>query len=370
MRKTRKSKPPQRCQRITYSTVRALIPLDTEKLRKKELGALNRIKTTHEKLTSQITQFEKKDLPEFQRWIHQHGRSIRDEFQAESTAVFSLQNIFFLADDLCSFYRNRTGKECVEAAQHYVETKGDIPKGFEAFFAPPPPEPEDVDDDFDPFGGGERKDDAAGRDEDFAEFRKLMDSILNGEIDDDDPAFSGQFHSFGYRKRSLSEKLLQEKKTLKKLYRSIVQKLHPDRAGSSTPEQQELWHAAKQAYTMGDIQTLQHIESQCDLTRKDGLKSAAISSIRNGILFYKRANDKIRYEIRKVKRQPEWGFFARPDERKMRLVQHLLNDLRIELKNVSFRRKKIQIMIDHLKKSKQRGPRRNSYFDEVPSDFF
>ncbi|MCU0858299.1 MAG: hypothetical protein MUC65_07845, partial [Pontiellaceae bacterium] len=295
--KRKKTRPAQKTQRITYSTVRALIPLDTAKLRKTELGALNRIKTTHAKLTDQLTQFEKKDVPEFQRWIHKHGSSIRDQLQAESTAAFSLQNIFFLADDLCGFYRNRTGRECVEAAQHYIETKGDIPKGFEDFFAPPPPAPEDDDDDFDPFGGGEKKEGEEEQDETFAEFRRFMDSILNGEINEENASFFHQAHSNNPFKLSFSEKLEQEKKTLKKLYRNIVQKLHPDRAGSSTPEQQELWHAAKRAYTLGDIQTLRLIDSQCDLTHKDGLKSAAISSIRTGILFYKRANEKIRYEM-------------------------------------------------------------------------
>lgn len=369
MKTRRKTKPAQKQPRIVYSKTRALIPLDTEKLRKKELSSFKRVKTTHEKLNAQLTQFEKKDVPEFQKWMHTHCGPIREQFQSESMAVYSLQNIFFLAQDLCEFYSKRTEKECLEAAQHYTETKGDIPKGFEAFFAPPP-EPKGSGDFFDSFDE-EDCDDEDGPDVPFDELRNFMNELFGEKLGDEAASFFDPSNPNRHGKTNpLIEKLQQERKTLKKLYRSVVQKLHPDRAGSSTPEQQELWHAAKHAYTMGDIQTLQHIEAQCDLAHKDRLKFAAVSSIRSGILFYKRANDKIRYEIRKVKRQPEWGFSSRPEERKIRLVQQLTNELKSQVEDISFRRKTIQRRLDQMKNSQIKRSQIKRFYNPFQSEFF
>lgn len=51
----------------------------------------------------------------------------------------------------------------------------------------------------------------------------------------------------------------EESKTLKKLYRSIVKRLHPDVNPSITPAEKELFNNATEAYKNGDLFTLQII---------------------------------------------------------------------------------------------------------------
>lgn len=51
---------------------------------------------------------------------------------------------------------------------------------------------------------------------------------------------------------------------VKKLYRKIVRRLHPDARGSLSAAELELWHQTQEAYHAGDIFTLEVILARCD----------------------------------------------------------------------------------------------------------
>ncbi len=66
----------------------------------------------------------------------------------------------------------------------------------------------------------------------------------------------------------------EEAKEIKKLYRSIVKKLHPDMNPNLSDEQIKLFHKAVEAYENGDIKTLRMINDMCydfDLSGEDAL---------------------------------------------------------------------------------------------------
>ena len=326
------------------SKVRALIPLDTAKIRKSELNKLKHSKKTCATLADQVAQFEKKEAPAFSKWIHTQCGPILSKINSLRTESFSLQNTLHLAEELCATFPQYTMKECADAAVYYIETKGKIPAGFEFFFEDAPSDESGADD---PFGSFDDELDEEGADA----ARKFFDSLFDDF--DDAPEFDGP-DPFAPTKRQ-KQKWAEEEKSVKKLYRKIIRKLHPDRAGSSTPEQQELWHAAKKAYETNDLQTLQHIEANCDLLNEKLIRFASIASIRSGTNFYKQSCTQIRRTLRTMKKQPEWGFLSWTETKKNKVIKHYLQDLDDDLYLLTLNHSAMQRELDRMR----RAPRKN-----------
>ncbi len=338
--------------RVRRSKVRALVPLNTDKIRKSELTKFKRSKTTCTKLTDQVEQFEKNDAPAFTQWLQAECKASLQKMNTLREKTFTLQNTLDLAEDLHIFSRH-TRKECAEAAVHYIETNGKIPDGFERFFKENSANDGRQEGPFDPFANEpEDLDDA-----DAEAARKFFDSLMD-EFDDDfctdDPDFTDPF---GPR-----EKTPKELKSIKKLYRKITNKLHPDRVGNATPEQQDLWHAAQTAYETNDLETLQHIETSCDLFSDKLLRFASVSSIRNGTALYKQNNTKIRRILRQMKKELEWGFLSWTDKKKKTVLKRYTDDLNDDLTILTLQHSSMQYDLDQMrkapriKKTKRKGP--------------
>jgi hypothetical protein len=346
----------RKSQRAARSTVRALIPLDTEKIRRSELGKFKRSRTTNASLTAQLNEFEKEDVPAFQQWMRSHCGDVRDKINAAYHQCSTLQHTLLLAEELFDFYYpDRSIKECADAAVYYAENTGKTPAGFSDFF-----EPEQYDEN-NPFDDSEEEDDPE-------EARGFFESLMD-DLDDD---FDG-FDPDSYGTPRSGEALHKEKTTVKKLYRSIIRKLHPDRAGSSTPEQQELWHTAKKAYEWHDIETLKHIDAHCDLLNKNMIRFASISSIQSGITFYKNSNTKIRRAIRQMKAQPEWGFRSWPEKKKQQLIKRFSADIKRELEYITVQRTAAQRRLDQMRappKTKQSRRATAATCDQNYFEFF
>jgi hypothetical protein len=319
-------------QRATRSTVRALIPLDTEKIRKQELAKFNRSRTTCASLKDQAAHFETHEAPAFAKWIHTQCNPIITEIQTLREKALALKNTIYLAEDLCDFFPNRTTKECADAAASYIENKQEIPIGFESFFEEVSKQQDTIDEEHCD------EDDAA---------RKFFDSLfgdLNDSYDSDEP---DPFAPTPQQKKQWAK----ETHSIKKLYRKIIRKLHPDRAGSSTPEQQELWHAAKHAYDSNDLETLQHIDANCDLLNEKLIRFASVSSIQSGTHFYKQTNAEIRRILRQMKQKPEWGFLSWPARKKKKVLQECTEELQRDHFMVSLDHSSFQRHLDRMRKA-------------------
>ncbi len=345
-------------QRITRSKVRALVPLNTDKIRRNELNKLKCNKATCASLKEQAEQFEKKDYPAFTKWIHVECGEIIEKTNTLRGKMSALQNTLYLAEDLYCNFPSCTVKACADAAAHYIDTNGEIPAGFESFFKEDPPNEFEDDNPSDPFEDEEEADAA----------RKFFDSLfedLDKESDFDGP---DPFAPTKQQKKRWAE----EDKCIKKLYRKIIRKLHPDRAGSSTPQQQELWHAAKKAYDARDLETLQHIEENCDLLNDRLTRFASISSIRNGIHFYKQANKKIRRTLRQMKKQLEWGFSSWSEKKKKGVLKKRLNVLNADHSMLIVHCSSLKDELDRIRKTPRTKIKKTgrSHANQEQFDFF
>jgi len=342
--------------RIVPSTVRALIPLDTEQIRQSELKKLNRSKKTCASLKAQTEQFEKKELPAFSKWLQTECSGLVQENNALREKISALQNILYLTEDLCCTFPQYTTHECAVAAAYYIETNGKIPAGFECFFKE---DPSDEKDEACPFNEFDEEDEAA---------RKFFDSLFDDFETDSDFDGPGPFASKKQQKRKWAE----EEKCVKKLYRKIIRKLHPDRAGSSTPEQQELWHAAKKAYDASDLETLQHIDANCDLLNEKLIRFASISSIQSGTNFYKQTNTQIRRALRQLKQQPEWGFLSWTGKKKKGVLQEVTEELNDDLTMLTLHHSKLERRLKQMRKAPREKVKKTSalFQDQVQFNFF
>ena len=79
-----------------------------------------------------------------------------------------------------------------------------------------------------------------------------------GDADPDEAGFSDQEENAG---DGLSGDAAAR---IKKLYRKIVRRLHPDARGSISGAELELWHQTQAAYHAGDVFTLEVILARCD----------------------------------------------------------------------------------------------------------
>ncbi|VGO20267.1 J domain-containing protein [Pontiella sulfatireligans] len=309
------SRKPQR-PRIVYSTCRALVPLNTAEIRKRELKKLDRQKTNCAALDAQLEKFEKEEVQAHQQWIQTHCGPAITKYRTIRAEISVLEGTLNLTFDLLDFYPKRTQQECADAAVLYFETNGKIPEGYEEFFEPvfsahsessSNPFGDDEEDDFD--------------DAFFEDIEAFIEEMANGASSN-----RGRIHS------PRDERLCREEKTIKELYRRIARQLHPDGAGGATPVQLELWHAAQAAYENLDLETLERIDARCDLLDTESTKSAPVSSIQKGIAYYKKACTRFRRAIRDAKREPEWGFLTWSKPKKQRVLKEHNRELETEIR--------------------------------------
>ena len=134
-----KSKKSPKKESIVYSPCRALIPLDTEKIRKSEMGKLQRQKKALAALSAELEWFEQEEKRAYGQWFQTHCGPALAEYRAIEKELSLMQDKLDLIHALLAFYPRRSGQDCVEAAEAYYQSEGTIPAGFESFFNPPKP---------------------------------------------------------------------------------------------------------------------------------------------------------------------------------------------------------------------------------------
>lgn len=93
----------------------------------------------------------------------------------------------------------------------------------------------------------------------------------------------------------------EETAELKKLYRSIVKRLHPDLNPNVTEQQLELFHKAVDAYENGDLETLRTIDFLIDSVDTLDLSESSIDRLKEQIRRCKEQIERIEAEIYEVK---------------------------------------------------------------------
>jgi hypothetical protein len=94
----------------------------------------------------------------------------------------------------------------------------------------------------------------------------------------------------------------------KDLYRELVRKLHPDRAGEQTPRERELWHHLQEAYGRNDLDAMEAIAGRLEVSLDGGGRNLPVQ------ILLRMANDLravlagMLAQLGKAKAQPAWNF--------------------------------------------------------------
>ncbi|MEG1980653.1 MAG: J domain-containing protein, partial [Victivallaceae bacterium] len=303
MKKNNYKKPAKKAGRPPKSKCTALIPLDTRRIREEYLKTYRRRKKSLEKIEAELQIYNESDEPEFQKFM---ALRLGAELTRAREVALAISQAHMRYEKITMGARAHgvsKGRYCYNLAQQMGEASDfwaaldqDLlvlqeaerkrTEEFERRFNDFRNEPDDeVDDD---------KDDGGFNDEDFdrakEEFRKLFggifgDNVIEFEDDSDQVQNDGE---------------------LKRLYRELCIRYHPDKFGAHDQKTQRLWISIQEAYQDGDHARLRAIHAGIEM--ESGKKEISCSDIWVMIDELEWTIRNSRCELRNLKQRPYWGF--------------------------------------------------------------
>lgn len=298
-------------------TCRALIPLDTKKIRAEYLNVFKRRKKALEKLEAELLRYDENDEPEFQKFLAR-------TFGAEQTRQRELAERIGLCharhEKICFLAReHRMSKErycyCLSVKvtpeiDFWSVLETELAAFLEADrkmreeeeqreFEEDAREFRDDDDDDDDYGEEDDDDEFSGDPEDV--FKRILGSLF-GEDEDPPPSESGE-------------------RDLKRLYRELCLRYHPDKAGLHDAKTKRLWNEIQEAYSNRDLARLRFIHAGIAL---ESLETELVCSEIGEMIFdLDWRIRETRSELRARKQTPFWGFSSWTEKRKKQAVKEI-----------------------------------------------
>jgi len=290
-------------------TCRALIPLDTKKIRAEYLNVFKRRKKALEKLEAELLRYDENDEPEFQRFLARTFGAEQTR-QRELTERIGLcharhEKICFLAQE------HRMSKErycyCLSVK---VTPEIDFWSVLEAELAA--------------FLEANRK---MREEEEQREFEEDAREFRDDD-DDDDDEFSGDpddvfKHIFGalFDEDENPPPSESGERDLKRLYRELCLRYHPDKAGLHDAKTKRLWNEIQEAYNNRDLARLRAIHAGAALESPEA--ELVCSEIGEMIFDFNWRIRETRSELQARKQTPFWGFSSWTEKRKTQAVKEI-----------------------------------------------
>lgn len=292
---------------------RALVPVDPRPIFAKLRAKYRRAKTNLERAEREIERFERDDAPAFSAWYYSRfGQLLTDIRQIEEETRRIVGRLLEIEEVALANNLSPAG------ALHRIKLR-------EAGLLPEEPEPEDgragADQPDDPFGaGGPDGEDPSGDGGGEAAFGEeavffAAAGLFEAFFGALPPGFEKARRAYEQKRARMAAPDGQKKpppdRQIRNCYREIVRKLHPDRTGSFSALESELWHAAQAAYAARDLAGLEAVLARCDARDGEIVHIDRASVLKRMISDL---NEKLRHlqnRIRSQKRDPAWGFASR-----------------------------------------------------------
>ncbi len=374
------------------SSSRALIRLDTEKLRKKALAALKKAEQAFEEADRSLKNFETIELRAFERWKHMTLGPTFAELHRLMQEVQEAEYHLAVAEE----EHWRTGQpmwKCFERWQKAEEERRLHPEQ-------PPPEagPEErsgrkgsplsdedndeLDDIFEALFDDE--DEADFTDE---EMREIIRETAMGDIArqmgiDVDAMDSEELREFfrdgpspETRRAGGPAKKAQAKGDLRSHYRQLCRLLHPDAARELTAEKSALWHQVQDAYAERDEVRLGNLLARVQQMIGLDVLPRTLAELKAAADHYRRARERLRSALRDAAHHPAWMFSVRTETDRNRMATSLRYELDGQSRLLKQRLSYIRQLLAPRPKSasgnraKPQGRRRNPPRDTLNLDF-
>lgn len=327
-----KKSPGKNSRRISKTTCRALIPLDTVKIRKELLKVYKRRKKVLEKIEAQLEQYNEKDEPEFQKFVARR-------FGAEQTRLRELAEQINLSQLRREKLRYMAREEGMSQGNYcaYLESKVTPETDFWAVLENEILEMQEeqrrMDEEFEQYC---RECDGADgiADDDGDNYDDDENFSVDDEFEDDFAGFGDEIEDmFGKGAKSIFDRLFDDvfpikeirsendAKGLKKLYRELCLRYHPDKIGEHDTKTRRLWFAIQEAYQAGDLSRLRVIHAGIEIeSGNTELFCFEIDAILGDIEW---SVHMARNQLRMKKRAPYWGFAAWTEKQRQKAEREL-----------------------------------------------
>jgi hypothetical protein len=281
------------------AVTRALVPLDTGKIREEALDSYRKTERELAKATEQLKRYQERDIPGFRAWCRRTFGKLFVQLsdletslhtkQAMAREIRGLAERFDLSDAEAyhKYLWRRDNPEAAEAEDRRFEAEERrLLAEAEAARQKRRAEAGRDETDTEEEAGPEPEDD-------WAEMEELFGAFLGG----------------ARRKRPRLKET--DTATARELYRAIVRKLHPDHHGHMNEARKHLWDEAQTAWRNHDVETLKNVHAQCE-TEDIGLGAqTAVSTILQATRRIKEALRHSKRQIRQLTTRLEWNYATR-----------------------------------------------------------
>jgi hypothetical protein len=314
LRKWRKNARPEG---VSKAGSRALALIDEEPIREAAVKECRKAMRELEKARTKLEDFERVDQPAFARWYHA-------TFGAELSRIREWKEKIEEMERLIEEVEAARFEQGISyhAAYEYVMDLRNHPER-RAW------KPEEPRDDGAGTDGEEASEQAWDTDEEdllFAAFLEyaVQDPVLSDFVGDPGLIrilFEKMKKDFAQKTRSRTKRrsadLPAEKATprqdrVKRLYRALVKRLHPDFRMREDAHDDELWHRVQAAYARGDADGLETLTALCDIRIDNAFATGSVSSILAVGADQKEQLAALKKRMRAARKDPAWGFAKKP----------------------------------------------------------
>lgn len=276
---------------------RALIPLDTRRIREEALEAYRKAEGELARISAQLKRYHERDLPGFQAWC-------RRTFGKLFLQLKDLESSLHVKQAMARDIRHLAERFDLTEAEAYGKYlwRRDNPAAAEE--EDRRQEAEERRREADAMAARRKRRDEAEADDAEAEDEP--------DPDDDPGDVEELFASFlGAARRRRAPMREADALTARELYRAIVRRLHPDHHGHMNEPRKHLWDEAQTAWRLRDVETLQNVLAQCETEDVTLGATTAVSAI---LLATRRVRDALRQskrQLRALTARLEWNYSLR-----------------------------------------------------------
>lgn len=354
----RRGRPGRKRKAEPHVACRALVPVDSKAIRKKNLANCRRARTTFEKAERELEHFETELQPAFEQWR-------RDTFGPKLQEIARLEERIRELDtklEMLEYIMIRTGCDRAEAMDLLEEG-----------FREPEPEPEPDSEAF--------REAREALEESFREMEEGMEELeeaLATALKDNksrirhalkhgiprESLLTGFLRTFS-EKTGLTEeeammffprekvrRLLEEagligaknqtsrtendseshkRVRIKKLMREMAFALHPDHCGDHDPKKLDLWHRVQVAAEAKDLDELEVLHAHMQLLTGDISPGVSVARLMDLTQMFRRSRAAIRRQLKRFRDSPAWVFHRKDPRERAHLERSLARTYREDL---------------------------------------
>ena len=284
----------------------ALILVDQTPFLKKALSRCKRLRNELNKKQKLLSDYEDKDVAAFQQWLNHTFGATLSKIRELAETLDQYRFILNQLDGCYLFCRDKlpeVHKELFERKKDGTLFQFVLPISKDPFHAE---ENEEMNDDWDDYDDEEEEDDDWDDDDEW-DMEDIFDEFFGGEKEGHSHSEEEHYFNLGNLHAHKSIHASDQLK-LKKCYRALAKRLHPDHSTLDESIREKRWHEIQDAYQNNDLEALLRVEAICDMDGTELSVKLGLARLTDLANYHQSHLKPIRRELSKAKRDIAFGF--------------------------------------------------------------